>query len=459
MLADTPAIAPRSAILVELGALIRLAVPLATAQLAQIAINTTDVLLLGRLGARPLASASLGMTVFFPLLVFGMGVVMATSTLLAQARGAGRPLQLRRILQQGWLVTAAIALPLMLLLSQVTSLLALIGEDPSLLAGTDTFLDVLLWGLPGALVAVLLRGFVTAFGISRPVLVVTLAAVALNALLAYGLIFGRLGLPALGLVGAGLASALTNTAMALAAMAWCLVDRRFRRFVVAPRLRIDPQLIGAILRLGLPIGGALIMEAGLFASAGLLMGLLGTTALAAHQVTIQICSTLFMIPLGVGLAATVRTALFVGAGDAIGARRAGLVAFILGAAIMLGVAVLFVTSAPALVGIFLTGDDAMSRNAADLAARLLRIAAIFQLVDGLQVIANSSLRGLGDTRVPMGLAAAGYWVVGFPACALLGLATPLGGQGVWLGLACALATVAILLLRRFDRLTRAGRPA
>ena len=459
MLADMPVRAARSSVRIELGATIRLAAPLAAAQLAQIAITTTDVLLLGRLGARPLASASLGMVVFFPMLVMGMGVVMASATLFAQAIGAGRPLRLRRLLQQGWIVTALVALPAMLALSQATTFLDLIGEDRALLAGTHTFLSILLWGLPGALIVVLLRGFMTAFGISRPILVITLGGVLVNAVLGYGLIFGRLGLPAMGLVGSGLASTLTNTGMALAAFGWCLADRRFRRFTVVRRLRLDPRLVGEVFRLGLPIGGALLLEAGLFATSGLLMGLLGATDLAAHQVTIQICSTMFMVPLGIGLAATVRTAVFIGAGDAGGARRAGLVACALGGCIMLGVGVLFLVGAEPLVGVFFAGDDATSREALALAARLLRIAAIFQLVDGLQVIANCSLRGLGDTRLPMGLAAIGYWGVGFPACAILGLATPLGGEGVWLGLAVALATVATLLLRRFDRLTRTPAPA
>lgn len=437
----------------EAMATLRLAGPLAATQLAQMFINTTDVLLLGWLGPEPLAAASLGLALYHFLFMGGVGVVQATSPLLAQALGARQPLRVRRLTQHGFLVVLLLAVPLMLVTSQGGVILAALGQDPHLLESTRLFLWAMLWGLPGMLGSVFLRCFTSAFGTGRPVLAATLATLPLNAVLAYGLIFGRLGMPELGIVGAGVASALSHSFMFLFLLAWCLKVPRFRRHVAPFRLRPDPRVIREILALGLPIGVALLMESGLFSGAGLLMGLLGTLPLAAHQVTLQICATFFMVPLGIGFAATIRVGLAQGAGDRAGARRAGLVASALGAAVMAVVALGFLLAGHVLVGLFLDTAVPEARAAAALAVTLLQVAALFQLADGLQVIGISSLRGLGDTRVPMWIAILGYWLVGFPTAALLGHATPLGPVGVWLGLAAALAAVATMMLARFNRLT------
>jgi MATE family multidrug resistance protein len=417
------------------------------------AINTTDVLLLGWLGTEPLAAASLGLALYHALFMAGVGVVQATSPLLAQALGAGRSLRVRRITQQGFVVVLLVSLPLMLVMTQGRFILAFLGQDPALLEHTQLFLWAMLCGVPGMMGAVFLRCFTTAFGTGRPVLAATLATLPLNAALAYGLIFGRLGLPELGIVGAGAASALSHTFMFLFLLGWCLKVGRFRRHVLPFRPRPDLALIGEILKLGLPIGVALLMESGLFSAAGLLMGLFGTQPLAAHQVTLQICATFFMVPLGVGFAATIRVGLAYGAGDRAGARRAGLVASALGAGFMTAVALAYWLAGRELVGLFLDTSLPEAAAAAALAVTLLQVAVLFQLFDGLQVIGISSLRGLGDTRVPMWLAVLGYWLIGFPTAALLGHATPLGPVGVWLGLAVALAAVSSMMLVRFNRLT------
>ena len=444
----------RGATRAEVLATLRLAGPLAVTQLAQMAINTTDVLMLGWLGPEPLAAASLGLALFYFLFVSGMGVVTGASPLLAQAVGSRQTLRVRRLVQQGFLLTVATAVPLMLVASQGRPILLLLGQDPALVDETHRFLQVLLWSMPGMLGVVFLRCFTTAFGAGRPVLAATLMALPLNALLAYGLIFGGFGMPRLGVVGAGLASALTHAAMFAFLLAWCLLVPRFRRFLVPFRPRLDPAVFSELFRVGLPIGGALLMESGLFSAASLLMGRLGTLPLAAHQVTLQLCATVFMVPLGVGLAATVRVGLAHGAGDTAGARRAGLVACVLGTGFMAITALTFWLGAERLVDLFLDTATAEGAAAAAMAATLLRVAVFFQLADGLQVVGISSLRGLGDTRVPMWLAAFGYWGIGFPVAAILGLGTGLGGVGVWTGLALALGAVAGLMLHRFLRLTR-----
>ncbi len=243
--------------------------------------------------------------------------------------------------------------------------------------------------------------------------------------------------------------------MFTALLAHCVTARPFRRYRVLGRFwRPNWATFREILVVGVPIGGAVLLEVGLFACATLLLGLIGTAELAAHQVAIQLASIAFMVPLGISHAATIRVGLAIGAGERPAARLAGWVACGLGTAFMAAMAVLFWTLPGPLAGLFLDPGTPEGAAALGFAVVYLRIAALFQLVDGLQVIGIASLRGLKDTTVPMWLAGFGYWLVGFPICLRLGFFSPLGGTGIWIGLAFALATVAVVMILRFHRLTR-----
>jgi MATE family multidrug resistance protein len=445
---------PARATLHEVRETARLGVPLAMAQLGQIAINTTDVLILGRLGPEALAAASLAMSLFYPSLLFAVGVVTAVAPLVAQARGARRPREVRRAVRQGLWVTAAISAPLMLLLWYVRPILAALGQDPAVLVGSQTFMHAFVWGLLPATGFVVLRCFVSAFGRTRAVIAVTFAGVGLNAVLNYGLVFGRFGLPRLELLGSGLASSLVNAGMFLALLAYAVRARPFRRYAVLGRSwQPDGAMFRTILQLGLPIGLAILLEVAMFSSAVLLMGLIGTLQVAAHQVTIQLAAAAFMIPLGIGHAATLRVGLAFGGGDPAGVRRAGLVACGLGTVFTTLSALAFWFVPHLLVGPFLDASDPEARIVAGMAIAFLQIAALFQLVDGLQVIGASALRGMSDTRIPMLYAGIGYWLVGFPSCALLAFPLGLGGAGIWFGLAIGLAATAALMMTRFWRLS------
>jgi MATE family multidrug resistance protein len=439
----------------ELKAMLVLALPLVLTQLVQILVHTTEVLLLGRLGAAPLAAATLAAALYHTAMMFGIGVASATAPLVAQARGARQPRLIRRTVRQGLWVTLALTLPLMAALWFVRPLLAAMGQDPALLPMTEAYMRHAIWGMPFAVGFIVLRSFTSAFGRTKAVLVAALAAALLNLPLSWALIFGRLGLPPLGTAGAGMAVTITFALMFLLLLGYCLAVHPFRRFAVLGRFwRPDWPTFREILRVGLPIGGAVLMETGLFALSTLLMGLIGTAQLAAHQVALQLASISFMVPLGISHAATIRVGLAIGAGDGPGARHAGWVACGLGIAFMGSMAiVLWLFRAP-LAGLFLDAATVEGAAAMGFAVVYLRIAALFQLVDGLQVIGIASLRGLKDTTVPMWLAGFGYWLVGFPICAVLGFLTPLGGVGIWIGLALALATVALVMIARFHRLTR-----
>jgi MATE family multidrug resistance protein len=443
----------------ELRAMLALALPLALTQIAQVLVHTTEVVLLGRLSAQALAAASLGAALFHTGFMFAVGVVSATAPLIALAKGARKPRALRRAVRQGLWVTLALSLPLGLLLALTARpLLALMGQDPHLLPLTEAYVRMAVLGLPFGVGFIVLRSFTSAFGKTSAVLWATLFAVTLNVPFSWAVIFGHLGLPAMGTMGAGLGVAVTYALMFLALLLYSLSAKPFRRFAILGRfLRPDWQTFREILKVGVPIGGTLLMEVGIFATSALLMGLIGTESLAAHQVTVQIASTAFMVPLGISHAATIRVGLAEGARDRTGVRRAGFTALGLGTAFMGATGLLFWFSAEHLVGLFFAADAPGAAEAIVLASSFLRVAALFQLVDGMQVIGIANLRGFKDTRVPMGLAAFGYWVVGFPTCILLGFYTPLGGIGIWMGLAVALSVVAVMVVWRFERLTRARR--
>lgn len=449
---------PAASLGAEIRATVSLAVPLALTQLGQVAINTTDVLFLGRLGAQSLAAATLAIALFHVMLVTCIGVAMATAPLVAQALGARQPRRARRVVRQGLWVVLAITLPGVGILWMADEILVGIGQDPQLAAMAESFMHTLCWSLPFGVALIVMRNFVTAFERTKPIMLVMGLGVLVNALLNWLLVFGHWGFPRLGMAGSGLASTLVNAAMFTGLAAYASTVRPFRRYAVLNRFwRPDWTIFREILKVGLPIGGMLLMEVGLFAGAAFLMGWIGSAEVAAHQIAIQIASTSFMVPLGVSMAATVRVGLAVGAGDLPAARRAGFVACAIGTGCMACCALLFWLAPRFLTGLFLSADDAAAPPVLALAATFLTVAAVFQLADGLQVIGAGALRGLNDTRRPMLFAALGYWAVGFPCCILIGFGLGFGGIGIWAGLALALLVVATLMFSRFERLSRGTR--
>jgi multidrug resistance protein, MATE family len=443
----------------ELRATVALALPLIGTQLAQISTMTTDVVLLGRLSAEALAAGALGANVVYVLITFTMGVLMAVSPMVAQARGRKRHSvrDVRRSVRQGFWAAVAIGVPCMIVIWHTEPLLMALGQSRTNAAGAAGYAHAMLWGfLPGA-GFMLLRFFVAALGRPAAGLVVMLLAVLLNAVLAWALIFGRLGLPGLGVVGAGVATSIANVFSFAVLLGFVLADRRFRRFYILGRFwRPDWHRLRELFRVGLPIGCILLLEVGLFSAAVQLMGLLGTAEIAAHQIALQCAAIAFMVPLGIGQAATVRVGLAAGRRDAAAVQRAGWVALALGVGFMSGTALLMWLMPHALVGLFLDLERPENARVVALAVAFLGLAALFQIFDGVQTIALGALRGLKDTRVPAMLAATGYWLIGFPVSALLAFRAGMGGVGVWYGLALGLAAVAVLALHRFVRRERLG---
>ncbi len=444
---------------VEVGATFALAWPLILTNLAQHGLNAVDVVLLGWLSAEALAAGALAHNLYFAFMIFGIGLVTATAPMMAQELGAKRHSvrEIRRTVRQGFWIAAAFTLPVWAVLWNGEAILLRLGQDPVLAAGAGAYLRVLQWGLLPFLIYLVLRSFVAALGRPGFALAVCAAALPINAGLAWGLIFGRLGLPQLGMIGAGIATAVVSGFMALGLAVLILRDRRMRRYRIFGRFwRVDGPRFSRLLRLGLPIGATLAFEVTIFNAAGLVMGTLGTAELAAHTIALQVAALSFMVPLGISQAATIRVGHGVGRGDPAGVARAGWTAFAMGTGFMALMALVMLAVPGPLVGAFLDATNPANAVVIGHALTFLMFAALFQVVDGAQAVGAGMLRGLGDTRVPMLYAALGYWGVGAPLGLVLAYATPLRGSGVWIGLASGLAVVAVLMLVRWTRRTDLG---
>ncbi len=445
----------------EVRATLALAAPLALTNLSQFALTLTDSMILGHLSTEALAAGTLGANLYWALLAPAFGLALAAAPMLAQARGAGRRpggrgwvREMRRGARQAVWAATLLTLPAWVVMWETRSILAALGIDPGLAADAGTYNRWLMWGLLPFCGFVVLRGFLAAMERPGAALAVSAAAIGANAVLDWVLVFGAFGWAGMGVAGAGLASTLANLGMLGGLLLLIARDRRLRRFRLLGRLwRADAAKLAEVFRLGLPISGSMLLEIGVFSAAALAVGGFGAVAVAAHAVAIQVSGLTFMVPMGIGQAATARVGLAAGEGDREAAVRAGWTAIALGAGFMAAMALVLVLGSGVIPWAFLDAADPDSAAAAALGATLLVIAGVFQLADGVQAVASGALRGLKDTQVPMGLAALGYWGIGLPLGLALAWQAGLGAAGLWAGLATGLGVVAALMLWRWRGLS------
>jgi MATE family multidrug resistance protein len=430
------------------GALLRLGLPLVGSHLAQILIGVTDAVMLGWYDVRALAAVTLAHSLFFVLFIVGSGFAFAVLPMVASARAEGDPTQVRRVTRMGmWLSILYGALVMVpLILSE--PLLLLLGQAPDTAAMAARYLGLVAFGMIPALLVMVLKNYLAALERAQPVLWITVGAAVLNAVVNYALIFGNLGAPEMGIAGAAVATIVVQTTSLLAVMLYTArvtpEHALFQRF-----WRADPEAFGRVFRLGWPIGLTNLAESGLFSASALMMGWLGAQTLAAHGIALQLASLTFVVHLGLSQAATVRAGHAVGRKDPQGLLLGARTAVAMSAAFAVVTIVVYLTLPKPLVGLFIDPADPERPMILAIGVTLLAVAALFQLVDGLQVIALGLLRGLHDTRVPMIYAAISYWGIGMPTSYVLGFVLGWEGVGIWLGLVVGLTVAAGLLITRF----------
>jgi MATE family multidrug resistance protein len=441
--------------LAESREIVKLGLPLIFTQLAQMAIITTDIIMVGKLGAFELASVTMGVTMFYFGWLIGFGPSAAVAPIIAQALGKD-PNDVetpRDTLINGLWAAIAFTVPVWLLFLFVEPALVWIGQDPKLAKHAAEYTHAIQWGLPFAIAFMTLRSFGTALSAARPALIVTVLMIAVNAGLNYVLIYGKFGFPAMGIVGSGYASSIANAFGFFALLGWVAFRAPFKKFHVLkgnwrPNLARQRELVW----LGLPIGMTAIFEGGLFNAGVVLMGFLGPIALAAHQIAINFASITFMTALGLAMAGTVRVGLAAGAGDAEGVRRAGYATMLIACGMMAVFAIVMLVFPQSIASLYLKNDDPNFAAVVAMASGFFFIAAFFQVFDALQVAAAFALRGLKDAQMPMLITGISYWAIGFPVCYLLAFHAGLGGDGIWIGYVAGLFAAAVLLTWRFWRL-------
>jgi len=443
----------------ELAATLRLAWPLALANLLQMLVHAVDVIFVARLGERELAASALGIALFGLLMWAFSGLTGIVSALIAEELGRRRHAmrQVRRSVRMGLWVALVSGSVGMVICWQGEALMLASGQSAELSARAGDFLRIIMWAMIPMVAASVLRSFVAALG--RPIFATAITALALGASVLFNwmFVFGNLGAPALGLEGSALASVFTALFILSSYLVAIATDRRLRRYrILGNWWRPEWTRLREITLLGTPVMVIIIAEGGLFSGAALLMGRIGESELAGHTVALQIAALAFQAPFGVGQAATIRVGYHFGAGDREAIGRAGWIGIAVAAAFMCLTAAAMILAPVLLLRLYVDPADPANAAMAGFAVSYMVVAAGFQLFDGVQAVAAGALRGLQDTRMPMVIAIFSYWVPGYGIAIWLGFYTTLEGTGVWIGLATGLVFAAGLLTRRWARRDRLG---
>jgi MATE family multidrug resistance protein len=434
----------------ELRPMLRLALPVIGAEIGWVSMGLVDTVMVGPLGPAAIGAVGSGSIIFLALMVVGLGTIYALDTFVSQSYGAGRVDECHRWLFAGLQVAALLAVALVGLSAAIIALLPRFHLHPDVLVLVRPYMFRLLWSVPVLMAYAVFRRYLQAMHVVRPVMYALVVANLVNVAANWALIYGRLGLPALGVNGAAYATVLSRLATAAFLFGVIVYRERDRPSGLQDvPFAWDPSRVWRIIRLGLPAAGQNLLEVGIFAMASALAGRITPTAVAAHQIVLNIAGFVFMVPFGFGSAAAVRVGHAIGRRDPSGAQAAGWTALALATAMMLASATVFALAPRWLVGLF-TGDA----QVVQVGAGLLLVAAVFQLFDGVQAVTTGALRGLGNTHTPMLVNLVGHWVLGLPLAYVLCFRYGFGVQGLWMGLAFGLITTGVVLLGVWQRQSR-----
>ncbi len=425
-----------------------LGLPLIGSHVAQMAIGVTDTVMLGWYDVEALAGLVLANTAYMALFLFGSGFAFAVMPLVSAAAEQDDETRVRRVTRMGLWISVGFALAVLPVLWFSDPLLRALGQDPDLTLRAQDYLRIMGWGILPALAVMVLKSYLSALERTGVQLLVVLGAALANVAVNHALIFGNWGFPEMGIRGAAVAS-LAVQAISLAALA-AYAAGQFPTHKLFQRVwRPDWEALREVATMGFHVGVTVLAEVGLFTLSSILVGLLGTVALAAHGIALQLAALSFMVPLGLSNAATVRASRAFGRGDAEALRAGARAAFALGLGWAALAAALFVVLPELFVSLYIAPDEPLRAEIVALGRVLLLMAALFQLADATQVNAMALLRGMQDTRVPMWIAAASYWLIGATAAWGLGIGLGYGAVGIWSGLVIGLSAAAIALVMRF----------
>lgn len=434
----------------EIRPTLTLALPIIVGQLSQMLMGVTDSMMIGHAGTVPLAAASFGSNVFAVFYVAAIGLMIPVAIFVSRARGSGRPAEAGEYLRHGVALALGFGCLETAVMAALSTQLARFGQPAEVQAIVAPFFLLMAGSLTPVLLYIVLREFAEAMGHPWAPMFIMLGGVGLNAALNWVFIYGHLGAPPLGLTGAGISTLLSRVVGAGVIFLWLRRDPKVaaawppRWFGGYSRARFREMM-----HLGLPAAGMLVFESSAFACSSIMNGWLGAVPLAAHQIGISTASLAFMAPLGLAMANGMRVSHAVGAGERARLRPIAFSTMGLGVAVMAMCALAFGFGGRAIAAWYVH-----DRVVIELAAQLLIVAAFFQLFDGVQVIAASSLRALTDVKLPAFITLVAYWGIALPLGYLLGVQGPWGAVGVWTGIACGLAFAAVFLTVRFARLTR-----
>jgi MATE family multidrug resistance protein len=438
--------------LAEIKRTLQLALPVIIGQMAVFSMNFVDTVMSGRLPERDVALAALGIggAVWSSMLMFVLGTLMVVQPSVAQLNGAQHRREAAAETRQALWIALALAVPFFLLCYFSEPLLMAFGISPEIVPTAAAYLRAMAWGAPGLCLVLLLRYFSEGTGHTRPTMIYGVAGALLNIPLNYVLMFGKLGLPPLGTVGCGIATAIVIWLQFLMLFVYVRTHRHFKPFELMSGLeKPDWRIIRELLKVGLPIAGAIFIEGSLFVLAALFIGRLGPVPAAAHLIAINFAALLFMIPVGLSSAISIRVGNAVGRRDPAGARYAGIIGVLIILVIQTASATAMLVFPEAIVSIYT--DDGLI---APLAVGLLFYAAVFQYPDGLQVVAAGALRGFKDTRMPVLYMIVSFWIVGITLGYHLTFTREMGPAGMWIGMIAGLSIAAVLMLMRFNHTSR-----
>jgi multidrug resistance protein, MATE family len=440
----------KSRIWKEIRVLFQIGLPVVIGNLLQISMSVVDTLMAGNLSPGDLAAVAVGGSLFMPVFIFGAGILMGLSPIVAQHFGRRELHLIGKSTRQAFWLALIISIPSVVVLRNTGPVLAMLSIDPEIIPLTLGYMDAISYGVPFLYLYLALRYFNEGISVTRPAMYVGFLGLFFNIIGNYTLMFGKFGFPRLGAVGTGYASAIVMLIMFVALLLYTARKKAYHRFELFTAIRYpERKYIGELLRIGVPIGISMTMEVTMFAVVGLLMGSLGAFVVAAHQIALNFSSVTFMLAFGLSAAITVRVGQVTGKSGIKEARFSGFTGIAMASAFMCFTALIMYLFPGQIVSVYT--DDPELRS---LAVQLLYMAAIFQVSDGLQVSGSGALRGLKDTRVPMIVNLIAYWIVGLPLGYYLGIIRQWGPEGLWIGLIAGLTVAAVLHNLRFHRLTR-----